>query len=268
MKKLRNTILDAPQYSVFVNDNRKILTDINRQFMDIINDVSERQKSLASQIEELIRLAEISVTIHGQYTDITGDEEIFKLKSLLAALKRHALTDKIHIQTAAYLAGKVDRLIHGAFESIDPELVKSKLKDYAICPQNAGNLKYRWITFTRNGSWFIIPYDTLETIEPEPGSLYSDDSRHFIKNEEGSYEIVDMMSSPAGQFRLPAYLLRIDGADFCYASDFNGREIHASSDIVSPLVKPITEHAECVYSGRVRLFGTRYLLPDVKKLRA
>jgi|GEM_PF-1035276 hypothetical protein len=268
MKKIKNAILDAPQYSVFVNDNRKILTEINRQFIDIINDVSERHKSLTSQVEELIRLAEISITIHGQYTDITGDEEILKLKSLLAALKRHALTDKIHIQTAAYLTAKIDRLIHSAFESIDPELVKNKHKDCAMYPQNAGELKFKWITFTRNGSWFIVPYHTLEVIEPDPGSLFSDGSRYFIKTAEGSCEIADMMSSPAAEFRLPAYLLRIDGADFCYASDFNGREIHASADIISPLVKPITEHTECAYSGRVRIFGTRYLLPDVKKLRA
>ncbi|HPS58965.1 MAG TPA: hypothetical protein PK514_12745 [Spirochaetota bacterium] len=267
MKKLKNTIIDAPQYSVFVNDNRKILTDINRQFTDIITEVSERQKSLSSLVDELIRLAEISVTIHHQYTDRTGDEEIYKLKSVLTALKKHAKADKIHIQTAEYLANRVDTLINSAFESIDPELQKKKAETTPLTPHGS-DLKHKWLTFTRNGSWFILPYETVNIIEPDPESLYARDSNHFIKTDDTEYEIADMMCSPAGEFRLPAYLVRIDEADFYYASDFNGREIYASSDIVSPLVKPLTGHAESIYLGRVRLFGVKYLFPDIKKLRA
>lgn len=267
MKKLKNTILDAPQYSVFVNDNRKILTDINGQFSDIITEMSERQKSMASLVDELIRLAEISVTIHQQYTDSTGDEEIFKLKSVLATLKKHALADKIHIQTAGYLSGKIESLINSAFESIDPELQKKKNTDAASSAQHECDLKYKWLTFTRNGSWFILPYNKVDTIEPEPGSLYFRESGYFVKTDDTEYEIADMMSSPASEFRLPAYLIRIDDADFYYASDFNGREIHANSDIVSQQVKPLADHAGSIYTGRVRLFGTRYLLPDVKRLR-
>lgn len=267
MKKLKNAILDAPQYSVFINDNRKILSDINCQFTDIINEVSERQKSLSSLVDELIRLAEISVTIHQQYTDSTGDDEVFKLKAVLTTLKKHAMADKIHIQTAGYLAGRIDTLINSAFESIDPELQKQK-DTHAVFTQQADGLKYKWLTFTRNGSWFILPYETVDIIEPEPGSLFAGDGKYFIKVDDTEYEIADMMSSPAGEFRLPAYLLKIDGSDFYYASDFNGREIHASSDIVSPMTKPLKDHAQSIYLGRVRLFGVRYLFPDVKKLRA
>ena len=267
MKKLKNAIIDAPQYSVFINDNRKILTDINSQFTDIIREVSDRQKSLSSLIDELMRLAEISVTIHHQYTDKTGDEEIYKLKSVLTALKKHAMADKIHIETAGYLADRIETLINSAFESIDPELQKKKSETRALTPHGS-DLKHKWLTFTRNGSWFILPYETVSIIEPDPVSLYAKDSRHFIKSDDAEYEIADMMCSPAGEFRLPAYLVRIDGADFYYASDFNGREIHASSDIVSPMIKPLTDHAESVYLGRVRLFGVKYLFPDVKKLRA
>lgn len=268
MKKIKTGILDAPQYSVFINDNRKILKEINRQFTDIINDVSERQKSLSSLIDELIRLSEISVTIHQQYTDRTGDDETYKLKSVLTNLKKHAMSDKIHIQTAGYLAGRIDTLINSAFESIDPDLQKKKQDETASCTQLSGELKFKWFTFTRNGSWFILPYNDFSVIEPDPEILYGQDNKHFIKTEDGAYEIEDMMSSPGGEFRLPAYLLRVDGADFYFASDFNGREIHSSSDIVSPLIKPLKDHAESIYLGRVRLFGVRYLFPDIKKLRA
>lgn len=267
MKKIKTAILDAPQYSVFINDNRKILKDINHQFADIINEVSERQKSLSSLIDELIRLAEISVTIHHQYTDRTGDDEIYKLKAVLTNLKKHAMSDKIHIQTAGYLAGRIDTLINNAFESLDPELQKKKQEETAAYTQPQGELKFKWFTFTRNGSWFILPYENVSVIEPDPELILERDSGHFIKIDDTAYGIEDMMASPSGDFRLPAYLVRIDGSDFYYASDFNGREIHASSDIVSPLVKPLKDHAESIYLGRVRLFGVRYLLPDIKKPR-
>lgn len=267
MKKIKNAIIEAPQYSVFVNDNRKILTDINRQFRDIINEVSERQKSLSSLIEELVKLAEISVTIHHQYTDSTGDEEIYKLKSVLNTLKKHAMADRIHIQTAGYLSEKIDTLINSAFESLDPELQKNKSEAAASAPEDY-ELKYRWFTFTRNGSWFILPYNDVTIVEPDPESIFTRDSRHLFKENDNELEIADMMSSPAAEFRLPAYLVRIDNADFYYASDFNGREIHANSDIVSPMVKPLKDHSGSIYLGRVRIFGVKYLLPDVKKLRA
>ncbi len=266
MKKLKRVIIDAPEYSVFIDDNRNILSDINRQVLDITTALSEKQKTASGLIDELIRLAEISVTIHQQYTDNTGDGEIFKLKSVLATLKKHTMADSIHIQTAEYLIQRIEKLINSAFTSLDPELVKEKHE----CPEHrepAADLKYKWLTFIRNGSWFILPYKHLKIFEADPAFIKRKDGKNYITVNDNEFEITDMMSLPGSEFRLPASLLQIDSADFLYASDFNGREVHASSDIVSSMIKPLKDHAESIYKGRVRLFGVKYLCPDTKRLK-
>jgi hypothetical protein len=67
------------------------------------------------------------------------------------------------------------------------------------------------------------------------------------------------MKAPDSNLNPPAKILIIDHGKFCYAADHTGREIHGTYDMIFPLIEPL-EAKSRLFSGRVRIFGRRYLV--------
>lgn len=264
MKKLKNEIIENPHYADFIRQNREILSGINSKVLEDLAHVKNNIIILSRTIDDLIKQADISITMHRQYKNSTGDEEIFKLKALLLKLKKNSMADSIHAESALYLAAKIDNIINNSFTEIDP-LEKEK-KEAAVTAEPApAELKYKWFTFCRNGSWFIRGYDIINIYGVDKDHINLRQGRYYYEISGKEYEIIDLMNPHPDEINPPVYLLAFDSPDHLYASDENGREIHASSDIVSPQIRQLKNHDSSGYIGRIRLFGTNYLLPAPEK---
>jgi len=261
MKKIKNEIIESPFYDQFVRENREILSDINTKMHELVKSIENHNRIISGLSDDLNSLADISVAIHHQYKNRTGDEEIFKLKALTKGLKKNAMSGTINIESIFYLLDKTGKIISRSFLDIDP-CAKEKEKPLPEPRAAEPQMKYKWFTFSRNGSWFILPFNEVAVIDPETIEITQKDGRRFASIDNFQAQIVDPMNPLAGKILIPAHLLRFDSNDYLYASDYNGKEIHASSDIVTPLIRPIKKHEKSGYRGRVRLFGIKYLYPE------
>ncbi len=268
MKKLKKEIVDNPLYSQFIKENRIILSDINNQVTGLLQKTCENNSMLISLIEELLKLAEVSATIHNQYKNSTGDEEIYQLKSLLLNLKKNTMADSIYLETADYLVKKIDTLIAKSFTELDlteKARVESRESNKLDLKKPEPELKYKWFTFSRNNSWFIIPFSEVNIIEITSEYMSQTDGAYFFMLDDTNKKIIDLMAQSPEKSIPPRFILQFNSTDRYFASDQNGREIYASSDIVSPLIKPLDRHRAAGYRGRVRIFGTKYLLPELNE---
>lgn len=262
MKKIRNEIIESSAYSQFITENREILSGLNNQIIELITKATEQNKSLDSLAEELIRLTEISSAMHLQYKTTRAEEETFKLKSVIKKIKNNIKADSIHLETAFYLAQKTETLISSTFTELDPVVQKSDIHIEQPVPK-AEDLNYKWFTFRRNGSWFIVPFSRINIIQGDAADTIKTDSIPYIRINNVKYKLIDLMSPPSEYKTDPSYYIQFDSDDYVYASDINGRELRASADMVSPMIKPIKDHAGGIFRGRVRLFGINYLYPAI-----
>lgn len=262
MKNLKKEIICNPLYDDFTRENREILARANSSILELLTRAEEQNRQLSDSVRELIKLADVSTTIHRQYKNSPGNDGILKLKALLHKLKQNTMADKIHLDTALYLTRKIESDINNAFNKIGTGGEETDVQKQ-VKPEPK-ELKYKWLTFFRNGSWFIRVYNTADIIGVDKEKLFRRDDQLYYEMNGHEYEVIDPMSSPSGSKQNPLYLIRFDSLNNLYASDENGREVHASSDIVTPQLRPLKNHDKSGFAGRVRLFGTNYLLLENK----
>ncbi len=148
-----------------------------------------------------------------------------------------------------------------AFPAMDHAEVMpaSKTQDHqhAVIPENA---KFKWITFSRNRSWFIFRYDSFRFINYRDAELFHEGSDDLISIDSRQYKVNDPLIryNLEGQMP-PQYFLLIEHEKQkeCHAADRQGKRIFSESDVISPMIIPFAKSMK--YRGRVRIFGKNHI---------
>lgn len=203
-------------------------------------------------------------SIYSSYNNLKGKEYLLRLRSLLKNYKQKHSHDSINFELIHHLYSKIEMLRNSSFDEF-PSMDHSSILSLDIEdePQERPGLekyRYKWITFYRNGSWFISRYDSHELKESDNENLqnYPDSGRIAFKG--GEIDIVDHFSrfSPEDE-KTPPYFLMVDYKNRItgYAVTKPGKRIYAEKNVIEPAIVPFTKSSS--YRGRVRIFGKHHI---------
>jgi len=257
MEKLKNKIEFDPVYSEFTENNEKILSDLTATLREVITALSSNNSITDEIFNKLSDSIEVSNAVFRSFSSHDGLELVLRLKSVLDIYRKNINENSNLIKIAEHIIKKLNRFNSTFFheatsdEIVYPELIEEN--QYTESRQ-IKDLKYKWTTFERNGSLFIVQYSGLDIIDyksPESG-------RDFEYNGK-STPFIELMKTPDDEYSPPKKILIIDGGRACFPADRTGRQIHGSYDLISPIIEPMEITGNFI-SGRVRIFGRKHLV--------
>ncbi len=250
-------------YSSFWQDNLEKISlvhkDLDRNLMRLEKEYVNFDRIYLELEEDLDLLS----SLYSGVNTIEGMEYIQKMRSMIHNYRKRYTREGIDFETLNFLTEKINNLRDLSFEDFPvldhieeekPEIKKPEITDYSDRP-------FKWISFCRNGSWFLTSFGSLSIIDAETASFTMKEESNRIDAEMkgASFRAIDIFGEFTSPPKKPQYFLRINKE--CYfAADLLGKRIFARKDIISGKVtgfKMISGSNH--FSGRVRIFGRQHL---------
>lgn len=260
MDKIKIKIQEHPAYSGFAGSNEQFLSELTGTIRDVISDLNTRNSITDEIFKKLTETIEISNAVFRSFSNHEGLELVLRLKSISELYKRNLSDNSSLVKIADHLLKKLEKFNSNFYhEATSDEIIYPELPPEIKSGEQRlkKDLQYKWTTFERNGSFFIIKFEQLEIIDYS--KYQSSEFPESIKYNTRLIPFTDLMKTPDSTFVYPAKILIIDHGKFFYAADHTGREIHGTYDMISPLIEPLDVTSR-LFSGRVRIFGRRYLV--------
>jgi hypothetical protein len=121
---------------------------------------------------------------------------------------------------------------------------------------------FKWITFSRNGSWFIVPYQQLDIVPYRIVPFVADPHtpQNSIEFNDRSYIVHDIFSTTLGAPPPDpsCYIIVHNRESFCFAADRKGKRYLSSGNLVGKKMEPFDSQIGFA-TGFIRLGGTRHI---------
>jgi hypothetical protein len=252
-------------YREFWQNNLQTIEEISSSIENAVASLEKRQAGFDSAFNEILDRIDVLSSIYSGYESISGREYLLKLKSLLHNYRKKHSTEGIDFDAIHFLSARIRELRDKSFEEY-PRLrhpVKPLMRAGAEERERQFPMRveraFRWTTFQRNDSWFIVPCDDdarmvefrKADLVPRPGGGMS------IRWNGTEIEVRDPLSRTGK--RQPGCLLVLSrgGTPYCYAADRAGNRIHARLDIITPRLKRTPYRS--FTAGSIRLFGRSHI---------
>lgn len=262
MEKLKSKIQDHPAYSEFTGSNEQFLSELAGTLRDIFNGLDSGNSATNDIFNRLYDTIEVSNAIFRSFSNHEGLELVLRLKAISDLYRKNLNDNSNLISIAEHVLKKLEKFNTTFYHEASSDEISYPELPVEVQPaekDTARELPYKWITFERNGSLFISQFHMLEIIDSATTAAAENvGPREFYDYREKKIPLTDLMRAPDSAFTPPAKLLIIDQR-YCYAADLTGREIHGTYDMISPIIEPL-ETSSRLLSGRVRIFGHRYLV--------
>jgi len=259
MEKIRQDIIDTPEYQRFSDDNQKLISDLISKIKIIIEEMENSGEEQNKKIDQLFTSININNAVLTHFKKTEGIELIQKLRAVTEKYRRNCRDNSQLLDSAEHLLFKLDRFKTVLFQTVDTEhLIETEPQIAEIKYPESGiqDLPFKWITFNRNHSSFITDFTDIKILDyksiPEKGIDY-------INYKGNNLTVTDLMKSPDGRTITPEKIIILDSGERVFAADHTGKEIRAAKDFLISLIQPL-DFQSSHYAGRVRLFGTRYLV--------
>jgi len=255
------------QYSIFRHDNINLISEISRTLETEIDSIMHKLNSLNSNINSMHNGLDSLNRIYFSFHSMAGTEALIRLKILIQRFKSDSEKNRSRIAAAHFLIKKIQDFIDNKeYKNFEPfrteigyiqETIADQLQSESLKPE----MKFKWITFSRNNSWFITGFKNLEIIEVkqklDENVIDNRISLETLNREK--IEAIDLMRrnsfSPT-----PKFGIRLSSDGEFYAADIKGKEIYSMTDFITPMISIIEKKRSPLYTGRVRLFGKNHLL--------
>jgi len=247
-------------YRTFWQNNLQKIEEISELIEQSLLTLEKKYADFQSVYDELISRIDLLSSIYSNFNTIYGLEYLLKLKALLKEYATRYTNEGINFNLVYYLHSKVIELRNSSFDEFPRLYHEQKESREYTAEEDVESAQFRWITFQRNGSRFITPYDTFSVIEFENiRTLYADDRRMSIKIDDRIIPVIDPLATSSTENERPNHFLIVqtESGDRCFAARIIGKRILARRDILSSLVKPFTESR--AFKGHLRLFGVNHI---------
>ena len=256
------------QYNNFWQNNLQSIDEISKELEVYLYRLEKRYSDFDSTYDYITNQINTLTSIYSSYNNLLGRDYLLKLKSLLKDYRKRHSYEGIDFNTIYYLHSKFDEQREKSFQNF-PELTHKY--DITEIPTedsykklNLDDAAYKWITFHRNGSWFITSFKSIQIVTYEDADVSNKDvstkSVKMIKINDKKYDVIDIFSQfPLKKDERPDYILIIRKHNIikCFAATRIGKRIFAERDFISLNLKPIEKTS--ISPGRIRLFGKNHL---------
>ena len=254
---------DYELYREFWQSNLQTIHRISKELENSLIELERRSAGLDDCCAVIESKLDTLNAIYRSYATLEGDEYVLKLKALVADHRATFEKQKVSFNIIHFL---LDRIREYETEKIvrfpQTERAEKKIGYRPMQVTLAENAGYKWISFERNGSWFLARYDTARIV-PAQRVFYKSDPRRGVctMTEDGvTRDVKDIFASTPGAAEKPAaFVIVKSGTETCYAADRTGKRVIASSDVLAKKIEPFTSESSFA-SGFVRIAGTRYIL--------
>ncbi|MCU0846864.1 MAG: hypothetical protein MUD12_03140 [Spirochaetes bacterium] len=213
------------------------------------------------KIEEMIKTLS---SICAGYNVIEGKDYILKLKALIEHYRKRYTREGISFDLINFLLVNISDLRNKSLEQfpyMEHQLGFDADESGPGAMETQSLTAHRWITFSRNRSWFILPYgDALVIEKPEfetsgrPGP-----ERIEIVYSGRAFTARDLMSKFTPNPPDPGIIIMTDRGRENYAADEIGKRINADRDFIWQMIRPLDRSIPGnILAGRVRIFGKRH----------
>lgn len=211
-------------------------------------------------------------SIYSSLNNIQGHDYLLKLKALLDDYKKRYTHSSIDFKTIYFLNSKINQLRDQSFnnfpkmehsvflykdlDNIPDEEIDENIQKYAELRRSA---YYKWLTFLRNGSWFIISFDKLNIIKSSEAEISGDNkSGSFIKHRNNFIKVTDIFSRFSGRGEIRYYIITESGnAVKSFAAEKLGRILMSDRNFISLHLKAFEKST--ISPGRFRIFGKNHI---------
>jgi hypothetical protein len=266
MPPVGNTLSTFRDYGDLWNYNLQKIEQIHQRIEESIRGLETGYAVFEARYADLDHQLDLLSSIYAAYNTISGLEDIMKLKAVLRTYRERYTREGMDFDLVHSLMARISDARGESFESF-PALSHDSTGGTAGLSaevrRDYSGKKYKWITFERNRSWFIVPYRSIEIKKSSGFPVVSVEDPCFINvNVEGrivrSRDIfVRTLDGP----EKPRYILMIDGEHNNLAAGSLGREIYSDHDFITPMIRPFKKASSNALSpGRIRLFGRNHIL--------
>jgi hypothetical protein len=261
-----NTTPSYRDYGELWNYNLQKIELIHQRIGESIRELEGNYAVFESLYADLDRQLDILSSIYAGYNTIPGLEDIMKLKAVLRDYRRRYTREGMDFDLVHSLMQDIADARSAAFESfpaLSHDSISPASAAQAPTRKDYSGKKYKWITFERNRSWFIVPYREISIRTNSNFPVVSVEEPDIIHVEMDNRVIRarDIFMKLPEEPDAPGYFLLLDREKNNLAAGRLGREIFSDHDFISPMVRPYTKAAGNTLSpGRIRLFGRNHIL--------
>ena len=237
------------------------IEDMNHVINDNLLDLEQQYNVFDGLYKAIIQDIDILSSLYSSYNSIDGREYILRLRALVQSYRNRYTGEGINFSLISGLIEKIKKLRDTSFKDFpalhhneEPSDNEQALPEYREKP-------FRWVTFSRNKSWFITPYKSIEQISKDEFSLTGKSPDHTLNIRIGERQVdaMDLLAPRKENVVEPGTVLIIDDGERCYAADSVGQKVYASFDLFMPMVRDFRTSHE-LSPGRVRFMGTNHIL--------
>ncbi len=253
-------------YQELWNFNLQKIEEIQQDIEKSIAQMEQERRDFDMLYTGIAKKMDMLSSIYFSNIAIGGLEYVTRLNSVLRTYRHRSSGEGPNFNLIHNLLAKITEARNRAFEQF-PEM--SDLEYAASARAEASSSKhgiqkrFKWVTFKRNRSWFIAPFNTLEIRPNENYQIESFEKPDFIliDLDNSAVRIEDIFSKFSDRWRKPACFLLLNERKKNFAADRIGRQVFANRDMLKPMLRPFgaTGHHR-LSPGRVRLFGINHIL--------
>ncbi len=214
---------------------------------------------------EVLQHVEALSSIYSGINTLMGKEFILRLKAMLYNYRRRYSYEGINFNALHYAVSTARELRDQSFrdyprlEHFPGESPGTATSPYI--PFGFNEARYRWVTFQRNGFWFIVPCERADRVRlPEVELAAGADGGLIVNIGERALAVTDLLHRTSTSGRKPPsefLVVRRGVATLCFAADRTGCRMGAQRDLITPRLTPLKNPR--VAAGSLRLFGNRHL---------
>ncbi|MBN2403895.1 MAG: hypothetical protein JXN64_16080 [Spirochaetes bacterium] len=264
------------KYNDFWQNSLQRLEGITKNLEQNFHKLEQKYYDFSKFYDEIITEIDILASIYSSHNNLKGIDYILKLKSVLAHYKKRYSREGIDFKIIHFLNSKINKLRElsiAEFPKMEHSysVYKDIPDDKASTDPNVrrynelkNTARYKWITYKRNGSWFITRFSKFQIIRQEESQLSdshdSDEPCIKIKNNDTVLPVIDIFSKfqGNGKEQIELFLIvKLKSKLKCFAVKKLGKIILADGDFITPRLKPFAKSK--LSSGRFRIFGKNHI---------
>ena len=255
------------QYNELWNFNLRKIKEIHNDIDKTRNELESEYDNFEKIYDKIENLIGLLSSIYSSFNTIDGNEYIKRLNAVINSYKKRYTRDGIDFNLVDRLLVKISDVRDKSFSRF-PVLAhdNTSLPTASLKVQKSKNFKkrpYKWISFQRNGSWFLTRFTSLAIIPGNNCRLVSkiDNDLFKIKTKNKTFTVRDIFSKSDGTPDKPKFYILLNKGIKNYAVNVIGEKIYSEKDMMIPLLKPFHNISSSPLTpGRVRIFGKNHIL--------
>jgi len=255
-------------YTEFWSEALQRIDAIQNLLYSEFADLEVKYKDFEDKYYTINNLTKEMVSLYSGFNTLNGHEDLMRLKTIVERYEENYTRKGIDFKIIHHLLDKVLQMRSESFDNFPAvehleKIEVSLIEEENHVQQNETsyfNRPYKWISFSRNNSFFMTPFDTFTLISNNNMNIenlpqlnwhraYDDDNNDFQFRE---------LMTLQDTYIEPTLFICIDNR-FYYPADKLMKKIFSHNDIISDKIEDFDSEHDKPFIGRVKIFGKNHI---------